>query len=241
MDSGQFTNPKSGITNLMIASAQDLIPELQTYLSQSIDLNQQDFEGNTALIYAVANNHLQAAELLLDSGANPNLANQGEGSPLAYALSNGNRKMAQVLVHSGAELFEPKFPLHPKAPKIIRDLENIPIINDCQNQKDFVTMEPLHPRGTIVIDWNGKKYCYDLRTLRQSIRSQKGGIYGILGEKPYEEYFFVYSIYPLNDYIDVHSGNLILSTENRKYKADLLLKDLRINFVDQPVYTLVPE
>lgn len=247
MSLGQITNPWTKISNLMIAAANGAIPRMTEYFQSPLDVDQQDADGNTALLYAVNNNQIEAASILLDNGANPNLANKGGATPLAYALQHGNGELATMLIEAGAELDLPE--LSPKEigieaghQALVNELENIPSIDlaQCQNDTDFATMEPLRPKGTISIEWRGQTTCYDIRALRESIRSQGSGIYGVLGNKPNETFIDVYSVYPLNYYIDIASGLSILTTPNRRYRANILLEQLRINQVDQPVYSLTP-
>ena len=247
MSLGQITNPWTKISNLMIAAANGAVARMTEYLQSPLDVDQQDVEGNTALIYAVNNNQIESASILLDNGANPNLANNGGATPLAYALQHGHRELATMLIEAGAELELPE--LSPKEIGIesghqglVTELENIPSVDlaQCQNDTDFATMEPLRPKGTITIEWRGQSTCYDIRALRESIRSQGSGIYGVIGQKPKETFIDLFSIYPLNYYIDVESGISIMTTPNRKYKASVLLDNVRVNQVEQPVYALTP-
>ena len=59
---------------------------------------------STALFQAVANMQAAAAQLLLDRGANPNLANSLGGTPLMKAAHVGSLPLMRLLLKAGAEV-----------------------------------------------------------------------------------------------------------------------------------------
>ena len=64
--------------------------------------------GMTALIEAIVlgdggSNHQATAKLLLDAGANPNLADRSGASPLALARSRGYAALAQMIAAAGGK------------------------------------------------------------------------------------------------------------------------------------------
>ena len=100
-----ITNPTTGISNLMILAANGPMAQLRAVidLNPALDLNHQDQDGNTALIYAINNRQKENVALLLDRGANPNLANNGGGTPLAYAIELNDPEIEQILIEAGAQ------------------------------------------------------------------------------------------------------------------------------------------
>ena len=96
-----IVDPKTGLSNLLILAANGPLAGLKTVIdTKNLDLNQQDQDGNTALIYAVVNQKPDHVALLLDRGVDPNLANNGGGTPLAYAF--GQPEIEQMLIDAGA-------------------------------------------------------------------------------------------------------------------------------------------
>lgn len=86
-----LTNPENGVTNLMLlASNPDKFPLMEELFPYPEEIrpivNQQDDQGNTALLYAAANNpHPEVLKFLLQSGANPLIKNDQGYSALDYA------------------------------------------------------------------------------------------------------------------------------------------------------------
>lgn len=89
-----LTNPQNGISNLMILANRG--DDLARYLPLIQNLNQQDLEGNTALLYAIAGGHSLVVNQLLLAGANPLLGNNG-GLPLEYALAGGDQEIIRLI------------------------------------------------------------------------------------------------------------------------------------------------
>ena len=96
-------DPKTGISNLMVVASNGPLDLLRVMIDKNpaLDLNQQDRDGNTPLIFAVVNKQRENAALLLDRGANPNLANNGGGRPLDYAADQP--EIEQMLIEAGAQ------------------------------------------------------------------------------------------------------------------------------------------
>ncbi len=46
---------------------------------------------------------MKIVSLLLDRGADPNLANFGGGTPLAYAIDSNQPEIEQMLIEAGAQ------------------------------------------------------------------------------------------------------------------------------------------
>lgn len=58
----------------------------------------------TPLEYAINGGSLNAVQLLLDNGADPNFSSSSDISPLFHAFSNGNCEIASLLMNNGAKL-----------------------------------------------------------------------------------------------------------------------------------------
>ena len=81
-----------------IASA----PEAAACVAEGRDVNARDGLGNTPLHYAIESNALRLAELLLASGADPDIANHQGASPLHLAAVY-NTVRVQLLLDAGAD------------------------------------------------------------------------------------------------------------------------------------------
>ena len=93
-----------------VASAQDHsinsairdgdLKQVKTLLSQGTNLNAQDADGTTPLMYAVVNAGADCVKLLLDKGADPNLSNKAGATALMWAVND--LKKVQLLLDKGA-------------------------------------------------------------------------------------------------------------------------------------------
>lgn len=78
---------------------------VQAILKRSgIDVNEQDEECGTPLIYACQNNALEIVKMLLDNGANPNIGNQKNITPLHFSAALGAVPIINLLVKAGADV-----------------------------------------------------------------------------------------------------------------------------------------
>jgi ankyrin repeat protein len=85
--SGRFTVlPRGGWTPLMYAARQDARGSLGALVKAGASLNAVDPDGTTALTLALINAHYEAAALLLDAGADPNVADARGMAPLYAAV-----------------------------------------------------------------------------------------------------------------------------------------------------------
>jgi hypothetical protein len=78
--------PRGGWTSVMYAARNGAIEALQALAENDANLDVQDPQGATALSLAIINLHYDAAALLLDFGANPNLVDESGMGPL-YAVT----------------------------------------------------------------------------------------------------------------------------------------------------------
>ena len=85
--SGRFTVlPRGSWTPLMYAARQDATNALAALVNDGASLDATDPDGTTALTLAVINAHYDAATLLLDAGADPNVADARGMTPLYAAV-----------------------------------------------------------------------------------------------------------------------------------------------------------
>ncbi|KAL8599445.1 hypothetical protein ACOMHN_066464 [Nucella lapillus] len=76
----------------------------QHLLWAGADVNAQDHEGRTALLYAACNGHSDTAEQLIQHGADVNAQNEWGDTPLFCAVRNGHTDTSQVLIRHGADV-----------------------------------------------------------------------------------------------------------------------------------------
>ena len=67
-------------------------------------VNQQDAEGQTALIYAAKNGYPEVAELLLSQGAKTEIKDQFGRTALTVATIHGQIEVVQLLIAAGANV-----------------------------------------------------------------------------------------------------------------------------------------
>jgi ankyrin repeat protein len=85
--SGRFTVlPRGGWTPLMYAARQDGKNAIRALITAHADLNATDPDGTTALTFAIINAHYDTAALLLERGADPNVADARGMTPLYAAV-----------------------------------------------------------------------------------------------------------------------------------------------------------
>lgn len=85
--SGRFTVlPRGGWTPIMYAARQDAKDAIRSLVTAHADLNAIDPDGSTALTLAIINAHYDTAALLLESGADPNVADSRGMTPLYAAV-----------------------------------------------------------------------------------------------------------------------------------------------------------
>lgn len=78
---------------------------LKTLLNNKIDVNQRDSLGRTPLLFALLYDRTQAAEMLLDHGADFVLGDEQGKTPLMAAAERRNIEGLKLLLHAGASIF----------------------------------------------------------------------------------------------------------------------------------------
>lgn len=75
---------------------------LEWLIQNKADINAQDIQGNTALMYAIASNQIEATELLLKNGAKTEIQNKFSHTPLQLAKRIKNQNIIQLLQENRA-------------------------------------------------------------------------------------------------------------------------------------------
>ena len=75
-----------------------ILPTISILIDNQIDLDSQAAHGHTAMMYAVAYNYPDVVELLLDSGANPNVKAENGETALHIALRKRNFESSLALI-----------------------------------------------------------------------------------------------------------------------------------------------
>jgi ankyrin repeat protein len=96
----------SGATaNALIDSAKDGNPAgVKAALARKVDVNAAEPDGTTALHWAVRNDDIETAGLLIQAGANVKTQNRYGVTPLALACTNGSEVVITKLLEAGADV-----------------------------------------------------------------------------------------------------------------------------------------
>src|SRR6476620_10033317 len=81
----------------------DNVHELESVLSNCIDINAKNAHGTTALMLAAANGRLRMVRALLAHGADPNSSRNDKFTPLLLAAFFGHEQIVKTLVEYGAD------------------------------------------------------------------------------------------------------------------------------------------
>ena len=88
-------------SRLLVASARSqFFPQLSAGGTPGGDVNRQSTDGGTALLAAAANDRREVMEVLLDNGADPNLADSSGKTPISV---NHNSEVEALLRKHGAK------------------------------------------------------------------------------------------------------------------------------------------
>ena len=77
--------------------------EVKRLIGVGVDVSAQDKYGNTALIWASRNGHIEVAQLLIEEGADVNAQDNVGGTALMRASYLGHQEVAQLLIEAGAK------------------------------------------------------------------------------------------------------------------------------------------
>jgi ankyrin repeat protein len=78
-------------------------PAVRRLLEQRVDVNRPGLDGATALHWAVEQDDLEIAQLLVRAGANARATSRYGVTPLYAACQNGSRPMIELLLEAGAD------------------------------------------------------------------------------------------------------------------------------------------
>ena len=96
------------------AISNNRMERIEQLLLKRANVNKINTEGETALTFAILQNKLDVAKLLLDCGARPNLENEKQISPLILAIKHDNIEAVKLLLEFGAnsqQIYKEKSPL----------------------------------------------------------------------------------------------------------------------------------
>ena len=90
----------SGQTPIVYSTMKNQVDMIKLLVKQpQIDINHRDNDGNSALLHAVKNDHLETAQLLLESGSDVNVCDNDTGqTPLIAAINANNILMIKHLI-----------------------------------------------------------------------------------------------------------------------------------------------
>lgn len=89
---------------LHMAAANDDIQLIKHILSQKTLIDARDETGSTALMVATRANHIHAAHMLIEAGADVNAKDNIQDSPYLYAGAQGYLKILRMTLMHGADL-----------------------------------------------------------------------------------------------------------------------------------------
>jgi ankyrin repeat protein len=84
--------------------------------SELVDINQQDHNGNTALMWAASEGYSETVQLLMENNADANVQNFAGETALILAAARGHLRVCSILLENGAQSSLPNMeqasPLH---------------------------------------------------------------------------------------------------------------------------------
>jgi ankyrin repeat protein len=89
------------ILNLLIIN-EDL-DTIESFIKDGLNINLQDINGSTALMYVIENN-TNIAKLLIENGADINIMDKFGKTALIYAIEKGNKEVEKLLIEKGAKI-----------------------------------------------------------------------------------------------------------------------------------------
>ena len=95
----------TGETPLMTASYVGSVGAVARLLEAGANIDaSEDAQGQTALMWALSEEHLPVVRLLIDGGANIHARTVSGFTPLMFAVRQGNREATDILLNHGAQL-----------------------------------------------------------------------------------------------------------------------------------------
>ncbi len=87
--------------NFLTASENGNTKKVKELLALGADINIQDYNGFTALMWAIYNGHTETAKELIKAGADVNIQDDEGWTALDYAEKNGHNDTAKLLKKNG--------------------------------------------------------------------------------------------------------------------------------------------
>lgn len=103
---------------LYFATVNNDLDEMKTLIDAGKDVNEKGLAGHTPLIVVARKNYIEAAKLLLENGANPNVKDDLGWAPLHHAVLRkvANDNIIRILIEYGAQVnvvdLHKRTPLH---------------------------------------------------------------------------------------------------------------------------------
>lgn len=95
----------TGETPLLVAARSGSAGALQLLLAHGADVNaKESWRGQTALMWAVAEQHVEAARVLVERGADIQARSNAGFTPLLFAARTGNLESVQLLLEAGGNV-----------------------------------------------------------------------------------------------------------------------------------------
>lgn len=98
---------RNGETALHIATIKNKLPEMSWLISNGVDVDAKETDGDTALSLSVQCSNHQATKILLSHGANPNIADSIRMTPLHKACrlqENPSKELVSCLISAGGDV-----------------------------------------------------------------------------------------------------------------------------------------
>lgn len=101
-----FVTPLYAMETASIHEAAEFgnLAEVQRWLAQGIDINQQDDNGETPLHHAAYDGHQNVVDYLISHNANVNQPNHSGWTPLHYATRNNHQNIMKRLIDHRADI-----------------------------------------------------------------------------------------------------------------------------------------
>ena len=94
----------SNLTNVIFVAREGKTADLSQYITAGIPVNLTNSKGDTLLMLASYNGHLETVLMLLDSGADVNVLNDRGQSIIAGAVFKGEDEVVKALFEKAADV-----------------------------------------------------------------------------------------------------------------------------------------
>src|SRR5215813_11496325 len=101
----KFPKPKDDSPQTLWSLAEtDNVHQLESVLSNCLDINAKNAHGTTPLMLAAAKGRLRMVRALLEHGADPNSSRNDKFTPLLLAAFFGHEETVKILAEHGAQI-----------------------------------------------------------------------------------------------------------------------------------------